>query len=164
MLAYTRPINGEPGEFLGVIQARDFKRESMSLSELNYIKKKLRDADKQVDNSSILNERLSVFEHVEATRKERRRQRRKKAQQKHEIKSNKSKVVEIFPENETAAGIINSQDNVIHTTVDPSTQNNVNSIDKQIQQSKPDTNQTKKSKRRPKVGVSDWNQFMRDNW
>ncbi|WP_062291529.1 Mu transposase C-terminal domain-containing protein [Nostoc piscinale] len=41
VLAYTRPINGEPGEYLGIMQARDCERERMSLAELNYIKKKI---------------------------------------------------------------------------------------------------------------------------
>ncbi|BAZ48694.1 transposase-like Mu [Nostoc sp. NIES-4103] len=164
ILAYTRPMNGEPGEFIGVIQARDCERERMSLGELSYIKKKLRDEGKQVDNSSILNERLAIFEDVEKTRKERRRQSRKKAQQKHEVKTNKSKVHEIFPENKPDEESIISQENVIYTNFDANTRDNENSIDKQIQQSKSDTNQTAKAKRRPRVAVNDWNQFMRDNW
>ncbi|MEH1869562.1 MAG: Mu transposase C-terminal domain-containing protein [Nostoc sp.] len=163
VLAYTRPINGEPGNFIGVIQARDCKRARMSLAELNHIKKKLRDEGKQVDNSSILNERLSVFEDVETTRKERRRERRKKAQQKHEVKTNKSKVVELFPENATPEEITTSQENLISTS-DAVAQNTVNSIDKQVTQNKPDPNQTAKVRRRPRVGVKDWNQFMKDNW
>ena len=74
---YTRPINGEPREFLGFIQASNFKREEMSLAELNSIKKKLRNEGIKFDHSSILNERLSRFEDVEQNRKERGRQRRK---------------------------------------------------------------------------------------
>ena len=169
VIAYTRPINGEPGEFLGFIQARDFKRERMSLAELNYIKKKLRNEGKEVDNSSILNERLSIFEDVEQNRKERRRRRRKEAQQKHEVKTNKSKVVELFPENEIPETIEppeeikTAQENLI-SPIDTVSQNIVNSIDKQFEQSQPDTNQTAKAKRRPRVGTKDWNQFMRDNW
>ena len=163
VLAYTRPINGEPGKFVGVIQARDCERERMSLAELNYIKKKLRDEGKQVDNSSILNERLSRFEDVEQTRKQRRRQRQKKAQQEHEIKSNKSKIVELFPENATPEEITTSQENLT-STFDVGSENAVNSIDKQVTQNKPDPNQTAKARRRPRVGVKDWNQFMKDNW
>ncbi|MBD2168671.1 transposase [Calothrix membranacea FACHB-236] len=162
VLAYTRPINGEPGEFIGVIQARDCERERMSLAELNYIKKKLRDAGKEVDNSSILNERLSTFEDVEKNRKERRRHRRKKAQQKHEAKSNKSKIVELFPENFTTEEIINSQENLT-SNFDVNAKNIVNSIDKQITQNKPNPNQTSKARRRPRVDVKDWNQFLKDN-
>ncbi|BAY96429.1 transposase-like Mu [Tolypothrix tenuis PCC 7101] len=163
VLAYTRPINGEPGEFIGVIQARDCERERMSLAELNYIKKKLRDACKEVDNSSILNERLSTFEDVEQNRKERRRHRRKKAQQKHEAKSNKSKIVELFPENLTTEEIINSQENLT-SNFDVNAKNIVNSIDKQITQNKPNPNQTSKARRRPRVGEKDWNQFLENNW
>lgn len=163
VLAYTRPINGEAGEFIGVIQARDCKRERMSLAEFNYIKKKLRDEGKEVDNSSILNERLSRFEDVEQTRKQRRRQRRKKAQQEQEVKTNKSKVVELFPENATREEITTSQENLT-STFDAGSENAVNSIDKQVTHNKPDPNQTAKVRRRPKAGVKDWNQFMRDNW
>ncbi|MBD2520535.1 transposase [Nostoc sp. FACHB-973] len=163
VLAYTRPINGDPGEFIGVIQARDCERERMSLSELNYIKKKLRDEGKEVDNSSILNERLSIVDDVEQTRKERRRQRRKKAQQEHEIKSNKSRVVELFPENATPEQITTSQENLT-STFDAGSENAVNSIDKEVTHNKPDPNQTAKARRRPRAGVKDWNQFIRDNW
>ncbi|WP_459195147.1 transposase [Nostoc sp. FACHB-892] len=164
VLAYTRPLNSDAGEFIGIVQARDCERERMSLAELNYIKKKLRDEGKEVDNSSILNERLSRFEDVEQNRKERRRQRRKQAQKKHEVKSNKSRVVELFPENAISEEITTSQESLISTTFDAHSQNIVNSIDKQVTQNKPDTNQTAKAKRRPRVGVNDWNQFMRDNW
>ncbi|MEO3704488.1 hypothetical protein [Trichormus azollae] len=73
----------------------------MSPAELNSIKIKLRDEGKEVDKYFILNERLSRFEDVEHNRKERRRQLRKLAQQKHDIQTNKSKVVELFPETET---------------------------------------------------------------
>jgi putative transposase len=73
----------------------------MSPAELNSINKKLRDEGKEVDNYSILNERLSRFENVEHNPKERRRQSRKLAQQKHDIQTNKSKLVELFPETET---------------------------------------------------------------
>ncbi|MDZ7968043.1 MAG: Mu transposase C-terminal domain-containing protein [Nostoc sp. DedSLP03] len=163
VLAYTRPINSEPGEFIGIIQARDCERERMSLAELNYIKKKLRDKGKEIDNSSILNERLSRFEDVEQKRKETRKQRRKQAQQKQEVKTNKSKVVELFPENATPEEITTSQENLISTS-NAVAQNTVNSIDKQVTQNKPDPNQTPKVRRRPRVGVKDWNQFMKDNW
>lgn len=164
VLAYTRPINGEPGEFIGVIHARDCERERMSLGELSYIKKKLRDEGKEVDNSSILNERLSRFEDVEQTRKDRRRQLRKKAQKEHEVKTNKSKVVELFPENQEPEEVITSEKILVSTTFDADSPNIVNSIDKQVIQEKPVTNQTAKAKRRPRLGVKDWNQFMRDNW
>ncbi|MBL1200948.1 MAG: transposase [Nostoc sp. GBBB01] len=163
ILTYTRPINGEPGEFIGVIQARDCKIQRISLAELNYSKKKLRDEGKEIDNSSILNERLSRFEDVEQTRKERRRQRRKKAQQEHEIKSNKSKVVDLFPENAPQEQITTSQENLT-STFDAGSENAVNSIDKEVTHNKPNPNQTAKARRRPRAGVKDWNQFMRDNW
>ncbi|MEH1898421.1 MAG: Mu transposase C-terminal domain-containing protein [Nostoc sp.] len=56
LLAYTRPLDGQPGEFIGIAKARDLEKERLSLGELNWIKKKLRVEAKEVDNSSILNE------------------------------------------------------------------------------------------------------------
>lgn len=165
VLAYTRPVKGEPGEFIGVIQARDCQRERMSLAELNYIKKKLRNEGKEVDNSSILNERLSRFEDVEQNRKERRRQRRKKAQQKHEAKTNKSQIIELFPENQIIGETTYIPDNLIANPVVLDAKNMVkSSTDHQIQTSKPDSHQTAKTKRRPRVGANNWDQFIRDNW
>jgi putative transposase len=77
--------------------------------------------------------------------------------------------VELFPENEIPKTIEppeeikTAQENLI-SPIDTVSQNIVNSIDKQFEQSQPDTNQTAKAKRRPRVGTKDWNQFMRDNW
>ncbi|SRR5579883_571644 len=162
VLVYTRPSNGQPGEYIGIIKARDCERERMSLAELNYIKKKLRDKGREVDNSSILHERLSIFEDVEQARKERRSQRRKRAQRKHEVKSNKSKVVELFPENVTSEEVTTSPENLI-SNLEADTQKVVNSKEQQVK-STPKPNPIAKEKRRPRVGVQDWNEFMKDNW
>ena len=78
-------------------------------------------------------------------------------------KSNESKIVELFPENATPEEIATWQENLT-STPDTASQNVVDSVDKQVTQSKPDTNQTAKTRRRPKVGMKDWNQFMNDNW
>ncbi|WP_062291525.1 hypothetical protein [Nostoc piscinale] len=123
----------------------------------------MRDDGKEVDNYSILNERLSRFEDVEQTRKQRRRERQKKAQQEHEVKTNKSKVVELFPENDAPEEVTILQESLINTAFDANSQNIVNSKDQQVPQNKPDTSQTSKV-RRPRVSVKDWNQFMKDNW
>ena len=80
VLAYTKPSNREAGESLGVIKARYSERKKISLAELNHIKKKLHYQGKEVDNSFILIERLSIWEDVEQSRKDRRRKCRKKAQ------------------------------------------------------------------------------------
>jgi putative transposase len=78
-------------------------------------------------------------------------------------------VVELFPETETPSiieppeEIKIAQENLI-STFDADSQNIVNSIDKQVEQTQGDTNPIAKAKRRPIVGVKHWNQFMKDNW
>jgi putative transposase len=158
LLAYTLPLDGQPGEFIGVVKARDLEKERLSLGELNWIKKKLRVEAKEVDNSSILNERLNIFEDVEQERKSRRK-RQRKAQVKQEQKSNKSKILEMFPENAILEETTLSQENFT-SAPDIASQKPVNSIDKQ---NKSETNRTAKA-RRPRVGVQNWNQFVKDNW
>ncbi|MHC5823265.1 MAG: hypothetical protein ACYT04_47380, partial [Nostoc sp.] len=159
LLAYTRPLDGQPGEFIGIVKARDLEKERLSLGELNWIKKKLRVEAKEVDNSSILNERLNIFEDVEQERKSRRK-RQRKAQVKQEQKSNKSKIiVEMFPENAILEETTISQESFT-SAPDIASQKPVNSIDKQ---DKSETNRTTKA-RRPRVGVQNWNQFVKDNW
>ncbi|WP_196517704.1 Mu transposase C-terminal domain-containing protein [Nostoc sp. WHI] len=157
LLAYTRPSNGQPGEFIGFARARELEKERLSFGELNYIKKKLREEAKEVDNSSILNERLNIVEDVEEGRKSRRK-RQRKAQEKHARKSNKSKVVEMFPENVTPDEAAITQENF--TSAPTTSQKVVNSINKQ---DKPEANRTVKA-RRPRVEVQNWNQFVKDNW
>jgi putative transposase len=157
LLAYTRPSNDQPGEFIGVVKARKLEKERLSLGELNWIKKKLRKESKEVDNSSILNERLDIFEKVEEGRKSRRK-RQRKAQEKHAHKSNKSKVLEMFPENATLEETAITQEN--SPSAPTTSQNVVKSINKQ---DIPEANRTAKT-RRPRVGVQDWNQFVKDNW
>lgn len=158
LLAYTRHQLGQPGEFIGVVRARDCEKEKMSLSELDWIKKKLRDLGKKVDNSSILNERLAVFNDVESERKSKRK-RRRQAQAEHERKSNKSKVVELFPENALLEEITTLQESSTSASnITP--KEDVNFLSKQ---DKPEVSRTSKA-RRPKVGVRDWNQFVKDNW
>ncbi|ODH02147.1 hypothetical protein A4S05_25310 [Nostoc sp. KVJ20] len=157
LLAYTRPSNAQPGEFIGVVKARDLEKERLSLGELNWIKKKLREKAKEVDNSSILNERLKIVEEVEEGRKSRRK-RQRKAQEKHAHESNKSKVLEMFPENATLEETAITQENF--PSAPTTSQNVVKSINKQ---DIPEANRTAKT-RRPRVGVQDWNQFVKDNW
>lgn len=55
----------------------------MSLEELKWRKQKLQEQASEIDNSSILNERLDLYEFVDQKRKSK-RQRRKKAQKRHE--------------------------------------------------------------------------------
>ncbi|MEH1898422.1 MAG: hypothetical protein V7K94_24585 [Nostoc sp.] len=87
-----------------------------------------------------------------------RRKRQRKAQVKQEQKSNKSKIVEMFPENATLEETAITQENF--PSAPTTSQNVVKSINKQ---DRPEANRTAKT-RRPRVGVQDWNQFVKDNW
>lgn len=147
LLAYTRPKDGQPGEFIGVVPARDAKEKQMSLEELKWRKQKLREQAKEIDNSSILNERLDLYEFVDQKRKSK-RQRRKKAQERHEQQTNQSKVLELFPQNATVG------DTPVPAVVSESTVEQVHPIDDSPNEYIPPI----------KIVAYDWNQLMEENW
>ncbi|HEY9858115.1 MAG TPA: transposase family protein [Candidatus Obscuribacterales bacterium] len=152
LLAYTRPKDGQPGEFIGVVRARDAKEKQMSLEELKWRKQKLREQAYEIDNSSILNERLKLYEVVEQKRKSK-RQRGKNAQKRHEQQTNQSKVVELFPQNATVG------DTVVplmasDLTVEQAQIIAVESLDESSNEYTPPT----------KIVAYDWNQLMEENW
>jgi len=147
LLAYTRPKDGQPGEFIGVVPARDAKEKQMSLEELKWRKQKLREQAKEIDNSSIFNERLDLYEFVDEKRKSK-RQRRKKAQQRHEQQTNQSKVLELFPQNATVG------DTPVPPVATQSTVEQVQPIDDSPNEYIPPT----------KIVAYDWNQLMEENW
>jgi putative transposase len=152
LLAYTRPKDGQPGEFIGVVRARDAKEKQMSLAELKWRKQKLREQGKESDNSSILNERLDLYEFVEEKRKSK-RQRRKNAQKRHEQQTNQSKVLELFPQNatvgDTPVPAVASQ-----STVEQADPIVVEPLDDSSNEYTPPT----------KIVAYDWNQLMEENW
>ncbi|MBN3951312.1 MAG: hypothetical protein HWQ38_34515 [Nostoc sp. NMS7] len=65
----------------------------------------------------------------------------------------------MFPENAILEETTISQESFT-SAPDIASQKPVNSIDKQ---DKSETNRTTKA-RRPRVGVQNWNQFVKDNW
>jgi putative transposase len=65
---------------------------------LKWICRKLRQQAKEIDNTSILNERYNQLNFVEQKRHQKRK-RRKQAQHKREQVNNQSTVTEIFPQN-----------------------------------------------------------------
>ncbi|MBD0364210.1 MAG: DDE-type integrase/transposase/recombinase [Coleofasciculus sp. C3-bin4] len=152
LLAYTRPKDGQPGEFIGVVPARDAKEKQMSLEELKWRKQKLREQTKEIDNSSIFNERLDLYEFVEEKRKSK-RQRRKKAQKRHEQQTNQSKVLELFPQNATVGDTpvppVASQ-----STVEQAQPIVVEPLNDSSNEYIPPT----------KIVAYDWNQLMEENW
>jgi len=147
LLAYTRPKDGQPGKFVGVVPARDALELQMSLEELKWRKQKLRRQAREIDNSSILNERLDLYEFVEQKRKSK-RQRRKKAQKRHEQQTNQSQVLELFPQNGTVG------DTSVPTVTSQSTEAQNHPIDDSADEYNPPT----------KIVAYDWNQLMEENW
>jgi putative transposase len=152
LLAYTRPKDGQPGQFIGVVRARDTKEQQMSLEELKWRKQKLREQAKEIDNSSIFNERLDLYEFVEEKRKSK-RQRRKKAQKRHEQQTNQSKVLELFPQNAT----------VDDTPVPPvASESTVEQADPIVLE--PLDGSSNEYTPPIKIVAYDWNQLMEENW
>lgn len=152
LLAYTRPKDGQPGEFIGVVRARDAKEKQMSLAELKWRKQKLREQAYEIDNSSIFNERLDLYEFVEEKRKSK-RQRRKKAQKRHEQQTNQSKVLELFPQNATV-GDTPVPPVASESTVEQAHLIVVEPLDDSYNEYTPPT----------KIVAYDWNQLMEENW
>lgn len=152
LLAYTRPKDGQPGKFVGVVRARDAKENQMSLEELKWRKQKLRQQAQEIDNSSIFKERLDLSEFVEQKRKSK-RQRRKKAQKRHEEQTNQSQVLELFPQNATV-GDTPVPPVVLESTVEPAHSIAVEPLDDSSDQYTLPT----------KIVAYDWNQLMEENW
>jgi putative transposase len=152
LLAYTRPKEGQPGEFIGVVRARDAKEKQMSLAELKWRKQKLREQAYEIDNSSIFNERLDLYEFVEEKRKSK-RQRRKKAQKQHEQQTNQSKVFELFPQNATV-GDTPVPPMALDSTLEQAQPIAVESLDDSSNEYTLPT----------KIVAYDWNQLMEENW
>jgi putative transposase len=154
LLAYTRPKDGQPGSFIGFVSARDAKEKQMSLEELKWRKHKLRERGKEIDNSSILNERLSLHEFVEEKRKSK-RQRRKKVQQRHEQRTNQSQVIELFPQNaateDTSRGLT-----TLELTV-AAQQSNSEPVE-------PLNDSSAKYEFPSKIVAYDWNQLIEEGW
>lgn len=154
LLAYTRPRDGQPGNFIGFVAARDAREKQMSLEELKWRKYKLREKGKEVDNSSILNERLSLHGFVEEKRKSK-RQRRKKAQQRHEQQTNQSQVIELFPQNVAT----DDTSNLLITSASTVVARQSSSIPVEPFEDSPAEYTLP-----PKIVAYDWNQLIEEGW
>lgn len=83
VLAYTYSEEPEISDYLGVAQARDLEHERISLKEWRQIKQKLRQAEKKIDNTALLSERLNLQQFSqEKIKKKSQKARRRKAQDK----------------------------------------------------------------------------------
>lgn len=151
LLAYTLPKHDRPGELIGAVRARDAKEDQISLEELRWLKRKLRERGKEADHSSIWAERLGLYEAKDEKRTSK-RQRRRKVQQHRAQKTNQSKVVELFPQNADSENQSEVQENTTPTTDQPQT-----SV---VESYKPASSQPIASN----IVAYDWNQLMEDNW
>jgi putative transposase len=119
---------------------------------LKWRKQKLREQAKEIDNSSILNERLDLYEFVEEKRKSK-RQRRKKAQKRHEQQTNQSKILELFPQNGTV------DDTPVPPVASESTVTQAHPIAVE-----PLDDSSDEYTPPIKIVAYDWNQLMEENW
>lgn len=155
LLVYSYSATSQIQEFIGTVEAVGLERERFSLGEWEALKQKMRDQEKEIDNSVLIAERLASIESTEKKLKSK-RQRIKKAHTEHERKSNKSKVVELYPERATEEATTARQENVT-SAPDVPPQKAVESTQvKQLQQPA--------KSRRVRAVVPDWNQIRQDNW
>ncbi|PSB64972.1 transposase [filamentous cyanobacterium CCP1] len=156
LLAYERPQRDRPGKFIGEVRARDAKEEQLSLEELRWLKRKLKERGKEVDNNSIWAERLGLYQFIDEKRKSK-RQRRKKAQQRRSQKTNKSQVVELFPQNAVPENQPEVQESETKESTLPTTD-----------QPQPDIVKSKDTPASQPIASNvvayDWNQLLEDNW
>lgn len=173
LLAYTYSTHGQPGQFIGVVEARDAVIKQLSLAELKWRQKKFREQEGKIDQTALLQERLNIVEFVNTKRKSKRR-RRKKAHEEHAQESNQSKIVELFPENQDAkkpphvdaealmpsTETIGQSDNETTTlSVAYKTTENSQSQSQDIENTRPAS-----SRKRQRRGVRDWNELSNSEW
>jgi putative transposase len=152
LLAYTLPKHDQPGELIGAVCARDAKEDQISLEELKWLKRKLRERGKEVDNNSIWAERLGLYGFIEEKRKSKRK-RRRSAQERRNQKTNQSKVVEMFPRNDSPENQPEDQENITSTADQPLT----NAVEFIHTPASPEPIVSN-------VVAYDWNQLLEDNW
>ena len=174
MLAYTLSLNGEPSEFIGVVRARNFDREQMSLDELEWVCQELRQQKKEVDNNTIYVKCYRQLNSIEEKRSKKRRSRKQEQQKRDEI-TNQSKIIEIFPQNEPSTPV----NNVVELR-DVSSANPPSKKSKVIDEPKISSGNSEKTEKpkslkqtMPKmrrrssgieVDIKDWNNYIDSNW
>lgn len=151
LLAYTCSKCDQTGEFIGAVHVRDSKKTQVSLEELEWLKRKLRERGQEVDNSSIWAERLGLYGFIDSKRKSK-RQRRRAAQQRRNQKTNQSKVAELFPPptNESPIAAEGSSPSQDQSQTDVVGSNYVEESAKPLELSH--------------SVAYDWNHLLEDNW
>lgn len=175
LIAYTYSKNGLPGEYIGIVEARDAEIRLLSLAGLKWRKKKLLEQENEIDQTALLRERFMLNNFVETKRKSKRR-RRKNAHEDRAQQTNQSKVDELFPQSQppeesipqdlnTAAPaslqeetVIESSDPVSPLSISPETVAEPSSQPKSTDHNPANT--TKRSRR----GIQDWGEFLNSSW
>jgi putative transposase len=175
LIAYTYSNNGLPGEYIGIVEARDAEIQRLSLAALKWRKKKFREQESKIDQTALLSERLILDNFIETKRKSKRR-RRKKAHEERAQETNQSKVVELFPQSQTPEEspqqdlntaapaslpeetVIESSDPVSPLSISPETVTEPSSQPKSTDHNPANT--TKRSRR----GIQDWGEFINSSW
>jgi putative transposase len=158
LLVYSFSTTSQVQEFIGLVQAIGLEREQFSLGEWEALKQKMREQDKEADNSILIAERMGLIEDTQEQIKgsKSKRQRIKKAHTEQARKTNRSKVVELYPERATTGETASSK-NIELTPNIP--------LQKEVESTPAEQLQQPAVKRRRVQGViSDWHQFMQDNW
>ncbi|HEY9697115.1 MAG TPA: transposase family protein [Trichocoleus sp.] len=145
LLVYTHEEDGQPGRFLGVVRARDLKEDKLSLKELKERKRRLSQAQRAIDISSILDERLDLNEFAEEKIKKTRKQRRSIEHELTGCSSGLANVVE-FKRQEAL-------NNSSEVAVDSSRIEAQNSQRKRFKPSD-----------EAKMAIPNWNQHLQDYW
>lgn len=188
LLAYTYSKDGQPSEYIGVVEARDAEVKQLSLAELLWRRKKFREQELEIDQTALLQERLNLFEFVEKKRKSK-RHRRKKAHEEQSQKSNQSKVVELFPQNNededsTEYSTEKELERMHSETQQPSRQDGSNeeltspssdppasdlsdSPESAVNSTSSEDSSniiTRAKPKRPRRGIQNWAEFVSSNW
>ena len=154
LLVYSYSTTSQVQEFVGTVQAVGLERERFALSEWEALKQKMRDQEKEIDNTILMSERMGLIEATEKQLKSK-RQRIKKAHTEHERKANRSKVVELYPER-TAEETSRTQE--VTSVTDAPSQKVIESIQEE------QTQHPTVRARRVRTVIPDWNQIKHDHW
>jgi putative transposase len=140
LLVYTQEKRGQPTTFLGTVTAKDLEREKLSLDELKLTLRRIRKQGKAIDNSLILSERIDLhnFTAEKIGGKRSRRERRKTEHKRVKQQSERSNVIDLKP----IVAIPQESPEEVDCTYEP----------------------TEPAENLAAVAVSDWNQYLEENW
>jgi putative transposase len=140
LLAYTQEKRGQPATFLGVVTAKDLEREKLSLEELKLTLRRIRKQGKAIDNSLILSERIDLhnFAAEKIGEKKSRRERRKTEHKRVKDRSEGFNFIDTKPLVVMSQGSP-EEVNCTYESTEP-------------------------AENLAAVAVSDWNQYLEENW